>query len=337
MASLGATAAIGIATGPVLAGFTATVQGAFWMLAGLAAVSMVLVGVREVGRDIPRARVDYLGAALMTLLILFVLVPVSMGNEWGWTSPKVLGCVAGAAVAGVVWAPFEWRHAAPFFDLRVNARGVTLLSHMAAGAAGFMMFGNALVASSILQAPLETRYGWGLSVTESGGVFVLGAVAMAASAPASSWLIRRVGARSTMIVACLIVGGFYLARLPLNAWLAGLLVSFIGIFAGVSIAISALAVIAFEEAPRGRVAEVLGTQQVIRLTGQAASSSLIGLVSGWLVIDIHGVSHPAWSAIVVCSIAGALGAFACSILVLTIFRLARKAEAGEVRNLFMSN
>ena len=51
-----------------------------------------------------RARIDWVGGVLLSLTLIALLLPISEGNAWGWTSGRVLGLFAATAVLAVVWA-----------------------------------------------------------------------------------------------------------------------------------------------------------------------------------------------------------------------------------------
>jgi MFS family permease len=68
------------------------------------------------------AKVDIGGGALLALTLLTLLLGVSEGNAWGWTSARVLGLFGGAVVLGLLWAAWERRVEDPLIDLELMAR-----------------------------------------------------------------------------------------------------------------------------------------------------------------------------------------------------------------------
>src|SRR3954462_13491636 len=94
----GAASAAGAAAGPLVGGVLVEStgwQGLFWIDAAIAAacVPLTLSSVEE-SRDPERSRsIDIAGTVLIALALGPVVLALSEGNDWGWTSPATLGCV----------------------------------------------------------------------------------------------------------------------------------------------------------------------------------------------------------------------------------------------------
>jgi MFS family permease len=335
IAAFGGTAAIGIATGPVLGGLVSGLSVAFGVIAGLSAVSLLLtVLFVPSGRSRPRVPVDVPGALGLTALIVLTLLPLTMGRQWGWLSPSVWGLLLGALVLGGLWVLLELRRVEPFIDLRLNSRRSIALTHAASCVSGLMMFGNALLSSTILLAPRSTGYGMGLDSLQTGLTFLVGAATMIVAAPVTSRLLTARGARFTVILGAVVVGTGYLLRLGVHDHLSGLLLTFGGVYAGVGLLVAGLAVLTLDQAPDDRTAEVLGAQQVARLGGQAASSGIVGAVTGWFAIDVAGTTYASWTAVVVCSLIAVCASVVCIALFFAIGRGATtdSSRSGRVGN-----
>ena len=93
----GAAAAAGAAAGPLVGGLLVDSigwQGLFWIDAVIA-IATVLITVKAVteSRDPNRSRdIDWLGTALVALVLAPLILGVSKGADWGWTSPATLAC-----------------------------------------------------------------------------------------------------------------------------------------------------------------------------------------------------------------------------------------------------
>src|SRR3954452_9271317 len=101
----GAASAAGAAAGPLVGGILVELtgwQGLFWIDAAIAAacVPLTLAKVQE-SRDPNRSKsIDFVGSALVALVLAPIVLALSEGNDWGWTSPAVLGCLAVSVASG---------------------------------------------------------------------------------------------------------------------------------------------------------------------------------------------------------------------------------------------
>ena len=68
------------------------------------------------------SRVDYVGAVLMSAGLISLLVALTEGESWGWTSGRTLGLGAAALVFLVAWGYAELHVTEPMVDMRMLAR-----------------------------------------------------------------------------------------------------------------------------------------------------------------------------------------------------------------------
>jgi Na+/melibiose symporter-like transporter len=100
-----------------------------------------------------RHRIDYLGAALLTIGITsFVLVTTWGGTEYAWGSARILGLIATGAVALALFAWAETRAAEPVLPLHIfRNRNFTVMA-LLGFVVGFVMFGGTLYLPLFQQA-----------------------------------------------------------------------------------------------------------------------------------------------------------------------------------------
>src|SRR3954449_2388474 len=104
---ISATFGIGGGVGLVAAGLIVDhlpYEWIFWIGLIVTAIAIVctLLFVPESPVKVP-AKIDWVGAALLSVGLGALLLAISEGPRWGWTSTKVLGLFVVAAVAFVIW------------------------------------------------------------------------------------------------------------------------------------------------------------------------------------------------------------------------------------------
>ena len=91
---ISATFGIGGGVGLVIAGLIVEALDASWLFwLGLMALPAAFAIARYVPKEEtrPDARVDWLGAALLSVALASLLYGLSKANAWGWGDPRVLG------------------------------------------------------------------------------------------------------------------------------------------------------------------------------------------------------------------------------------------------------
>ena len=127
---------MGAAAGPLLGGVLVELtswQGLFWMDAGVAAVCMAMTAAKVTeSRDEDRPRsIDIAGSVLVALTLTPVILALSEGSDWGWTSLATLGCLALAVVSGFAFVAVEKRVAVPMLDLALLRNRILVASTIA--------------------------------------------------------------------------------------------------------------------------------------------------------------------------------------------------------------
>ena len=145
----GAASAFGAAAGPLIGGILVDStgwQGLFWIDAGIAAacVPLTLATVAE-SRDPNRSRsIDWTGTVLIAFSLGPVILALSKGNDWGWTSVETLGSLAVAIVSTLLFVRVERRAEAPLVDLQLLRNrvlvGATLAILIVAGTINALMY-----------------------------------------------------------------------------------------------------------------------------------------------------------------------------------------------------
>ncbi|MFE1437442.1 MFS transporter [Streptomyces sp. NPDC058739] len=184
----------------------------FWLAAVLAVVALAgVLFVVPASKSKTGGRTDWLGALTLGMLLVLVLLPLSQGHEWGWTSGRTLGSFAGAVVMTGIWVLTEKRVKEPMVDMRMFTHRSVLLTNLAGLLLGFAMFTHFIGVSYLVQMPEDlVGYGFGASVLAASVVYLLPTTIVSlAGAQAGGVLVGRLGARVTLAAgACFGVLGF---------------------------------------------------------------------------------------------------------------------------------
>ncbi len=203
-AILGIGGGLGIVlAGPIVEHFS--YHWLFWfpLIAVVAATVGTLLFVPESPVRSP-GRIDWTGAALLGGWLVALLLPISEGETWGWTSTRTLGLFAIAAVLAAVWVWVESRTASALVDMRMmRLRGVWT-TNIAALVFGFGMLSTFVLVPEFVELPKSTGFGFGASVTQAGLFLVPATLGMLIAGPMSGRLSATVGSKLPLVLGSLI-------------------------------------------------------------------------------------------------------------------------------------
>jgi predicted MFS family arabinose efflux permease len=235
MSVVSSTLAVGGVVGLVAAGVLTRDGGdyhrPFWIGLAVCLVTLVLTAVVLPRRPASGSgRVDWAGAAVLAVGLVLLLLPVSQGNAWGWTSPGTLGCLVGAALVLPGWVLLQRRRAEPLVRPALLADPRVVVPNLAGLLTGVALFASFLAVLQFVQTPPEVAgYGFGASVLEAAVVYLLpGGVVGILLGPVAGRVVTRVGALTTLRAGSLCgVAGFLLLAVlrdtPAQVVAAGLL------------------------------------------------------------------------------------------------------------------
>ena len=177
---------------------------------------LAFVWVRESSYSRPSTRIDYVGAALLAGSLASLVLALSEGPTWGWTSDATLG-LAAVSVALVIPLAFQERRfrasgGEPVLDGRLLTIRNVLVTNLVIAIAGLGMFlaFQALTYRFELPAPV----GFGQSIFQTGVNLVPLAVAMLIFAPLASVITKRVGVKPLAVLGAAVAStGFFVLTL----------------------------------------------------------------------------------------------------------------------------
>jgi MFS family permease len=291
-ASMGIGGALGL---PISA---AVAEQASWrVLFWGAAVLSLLVAV-AIWRVVPatpakaEGRFDPLGALGLGVALLCLLLGVSKGGDWGWTSGTVLGLFAASLLLLLVWGWWELRTSDPLVDLRVTARPQVLLTNAASIVVGFAMYAQALIVPQLLQLPAATGYGLGTSMLTAGLAMAPGGLMMMLLAPVGGKLTAARGPKVTLLVGALVIALGYASSLILMGSVWGLVLVGCICNTGVGLAYGAMPALIMGAVPVSETASANSFNTLMRSIGTSVSSAVVGVVLAQMTIQMGGHTLP---------------------------------------------
>jgi EmrB/QacA subfamily drug resistance transporter len=270
--------ALGISLGPALGGVITQYLTWRWIfyvnvpIGTLLVIAAFLVLTEPLHRG--QGRFDPPGAILLALGLASLTLGLSFGEEWGWTSPRLIASVLVGVVALVAAIQVERRVPDPILDLHLfknrvfaSANVSLILAMLALFAVGFLL-------------PFYFEELRGYSTLESGLLLTPLSLMLAVTAPVSGSLADRIGSRWLaplgLAIAC--IGLVFLSQLNTQSsiWDIVWRLMVIGLGQGVFAAPNTRAIMSsVPHSQQGVASGILATARVI---GQSLSIALAGAV-----------------------------------------------------------
>lgn len=273
-------ASLGTAAGLVVGGAIVdqfSWHGIFLASAGFCLVALVLVrAFVPVSRtQPPGAPVDWLSGILFAPGVILVLLYLSNGKSWGWGSPAALGFLAaGIALCGW-WLRQSLRSANPLIDVRVLGNRAIAVSCAASALVAMGTLQITVFFSLLLQAPLWTGAGLGLTATLAGLAKLPSNLTSVFAGPLGGWMTGRGGGRLALVAGAAVTTlGWVLVFLDTSS-VAIVVGELIVISFGATMLFAVAPTIIAGAAPPDRTSEVSGMLGVIRSLFLGIGSQLV--------------------------------------------------------------
>jgi EmrB/QacA subfamily drug resistance transporter len=282
---ISATFGIGGGGGLVLAGVITDHLGYEWIFwLALVAVAIAIVATHFFVPESPvkaPAKIDWAGTALLSLGLGSLLLAVSEGNNWGWTSALTIGLIAAALAVLAVWTLVERRVLQPLVDMRMMQRRGVWTTNLTAFLVGFGMFSSFVLIPQFVETPLSTGFGFGASVTAAGLFLLPSTMVMLFAGPGSGLLGHRYGSRVPLLMgtplAALAFG--FLAVAHSEHWQVYVASALMG--AGIGLSFAAMANLIVEAVRPDETGVATGMNTIMRTIGGAIGGQLAAsLVAG---------------------------------------------------------
>ena len=289
----------------------------FWLplLAIVPAAIVIMLMVPESPIRSP-GRIDWPGGLLLAGWLVALLIAVSEGSSWGWTSAATLGLLVAAAAIAAGWVAFESRTAEPLVDMTMLRDRPVWTTNLAATLIGFGMFASFVLIPQYVEVPASSGYGFAASVTEAGFFLVPATIGMLLVGPLAGRLSVTVGSRVPLALGALLstLAGVQLALLHDQRWQIYTGAFVMGL--GIGLAFASMVNVIVESVRPDQTGVATGMNVIFRnvggaLGGQMSASILTaGVVAQTGLPSESSFVHAFWLA------AGMLGlGFAASLLV----------------------
>ncbi len=316
---ISATFGIGGGAGLVLSGLIVdhlSYEWMFWLALPVVAFAVVMAHFFVPESPVRvKAKIDWGGAALLSLGLASVLIAVGNGNDWGWLSGRVILLVAGGLAVLAYWTVYETRHPAPLVDMTMmRARGVWT-TNLAGFLLGFGMFGSFILIPQYVQVPAASGYGFGATVTEAGLFLLPSTAVMLFAGPVAGWLGDRVGSKLPMAIG---TGVASLAFVLLAAehdhrWAVYASAALFGLGVGFSFAAVANLIVAAVDQSQTGIATGINT--IMRTIGGAIGGQVAAAIVASKLIAGGYPADSSFSVAFAVSAAGLALAFAATLLI----------------------
>ena len=274
--------AVGGGVGLVLAGPLVDALSYHWLfwlpmvMTALAAIAAA-VWVPESPERTP-GRINVGSALLLSGWLVALLLAVSQGHSWGWTSGRVLGLFVAAAVLLPVWVLAETRSAEPLIDMRMMRIPTVWTVNLVALLFGMGMYSMFAFLPQFLQTPELTGYGFGVSVTESGLLLLPQTAATFVAGLLSGRLAATYGSKAVLVVGAALtsLGTLGLTVLHDQLWQVVAETTVLGLAFG--LAFAAMSNLVVDAVPQTQTGVASGMNANIRTVGGALGGAVLATV-----------------------------------------------------------
>lgn len=251
----------------------------FWLPMALTALAGVAAAVWVPESPVrTQGRIDLASAVLLSGWLVCLLLAVSEGRLWGWTSGRTLGLLLGAVVLAAAWVRSELRSDSPLIDMQMMRVPAVWTTNLVALLFGVGMYALFAFLPQFLQTPEVAGYGFGVSVTVSGLLLLPQSAATFVAGLASGRLSTRHGSKRVLVagagLSALALAGLTFAHGALWQVLVATVVSGLGF----GLAYAAMSNLVVEAVPASQTGVASGMNANIRTVGGALGGAVLASV-----------------------------------------------------------
>lgn len=223
-------------------------------------------------------RINWLGAALLSLGLSGVLVAISEGQSWGWLSGRTLGLGLLGLLLLAAWVRAELAADEPLVDMTMmRIRGVWT-TNLVAVMLGVGMYSSFILIPQLVQLPESTGYGFGATVTQAGLYLLPSAVLMLVAGSFAGALEARYGSKPPLMAGtAATMASFVLLAVahgaPIDIYVASALLGL-----GIGLAFAAMANLIVAAVRQDQTGVATGMNTVMRSVGGAIGGQIAAAI-----------------------------------------------------------
>jgi len=281
VAALAVAAVIGSGLGFPLSSLIAEFGGvaaAYWCGFAVALVALAAAWLAvPPGPPGPEPRMDWLGVGLLSLASAGLLLCITEGQVWGWSSPLPICVLVVAAVTLLGWIVRSLRTPSPLIDLRLAARKGVLGSNVTVLLVGSCTYSITTIVTIVSQGP-ASQGGLGQTVLVAGLLLLPYSFGSVLGSRINLWLGRRMRADFILPIGCalFVIATASLAFFHDTVWQLGVAMLCAGLGSGSTFVLAPAIIMRW--APRQETGSAISCNHLLRTFGFAAGSALAGVI-----------------------------------------------------------
>jgi MFS family permease len=207
---LSAAAGVGVAVSYLLSGLIIQANGSvrtvFWVIAALAGASLLLAWFYLPDTHLRSSEpIDWVGAVGVSIGLVGIVLAITEGNTWGWSSSGTLASLIGGIAVLGLWTFYETRKSSPLINIRRITNRTAVPCFLVIGLLGTLVIYANLAQATYLELPTITGYGLGLTVLQASLVLCTISVTLLVGGLTSHPVITRFGPRPVMAVGSIVI------------------------------------------------------------------------------------------------------------------------------------
>lgn len=223
-------------------------------------------------------KINWLAAALMSSGLAAVLLAISQGQDWGWTSPKMLGLLLLGLVLLGLWVRAELGSKEPLVDMKMMQIKGVWTTNLVALLLGVGMYSSFILVPQLVQLPKDTGFGFGSSVTQAGLYLLPSAAMMLVAGAFAGRLEKRFGSKPPLMVGTAFTAAAFLLLAVAHSapWHIYLSSALQGI--GIGLAFASLANLIVASVRQEQTGVATGMNTVMRSVGGAVGGQIAAAI-----------------------------------------------------------